>query len=173
MPCDVYVHVCIHTTITHISTELYIYTYTYTYNIYMYIYIWAKSNMTENFHFGLWRHGFTSTWWPHYCEDLIGTKASQITSLTIVYSTVYSGTDQRKYHSSASLAFVRGIHRAPVNSPHKGPVTQQRFHLMTSSCCNKQPMKCINITGDSRHLDSYLWLKINHELFPRHDTDIT
>ena len=49
--------------------------------------------------------------------------ASQITSLTIVYSTVYSGADQR----SASLAFVRGIHRSPVNSPHKGPVTRKMF----------------------------------------------
>ena len=51
--------------------------------------------------------------------------ASQITSLTIVYSTVYLGADQRKHQSSASLAFVSGIHRWPVNSPHKGPVTQK------------------------------------------------
>ena len=53
--------------------------------------------------------------------------ASQITSLTIVYSTVYSGADQRKHQSSASLAFVRGIYRWPVNSPHKGPVTRKIF----------------------------------------------
>ena len=58
---------------------------------------------------------------------------SQITSLTIVYSTVHSGADQRKHQSSASLAFVRGIHRWPVNSPHKWPVTRKCFHLMTSS----------------------------------------
>ena len=49
------------------------------------------------------------------------------TSLTIVYSTVYSGADQRKHQSSVSLAFVRGIHRRPVNSPHKGPVTREMF----------------------------------------------
>ena len=55
------------------------------------------------------------------------TIASQITSLTIVYSTVYSDADQRKHQSSASLAFVRGIHRRPVNSPHKGPVTRKMF----------------------------------------------
>ena len=36
--------------------------------------------------------------------------ASQITSLTIVYSTVYSDPDQTKHQSSASLAFVREIH---------------------------------------------------------------
>ena len=53
--------------------------------------------------------------------------ASQITNLTIVYSNGYSSADQRKHQSSASLAFVRGIHRWPVNSPHKGPVTRKMF----------------------------------------------
>ena len=53
--------------------------------------------------------------------------ASPITSLTIVYSTFYSGVDRRKHQSSASLAFVRGIHRWPVNSPHKWPVTRKMF----------------------------------------------
>ena len=48
--------------------------------------------------------------------------ASQITSLTTVSSTICSGTDQRKHQSSASLAFVRGIQRGPVNSPHERPV---------------------------------------------------
>ena len=51
--------------------------------------------------------------------------ASQITSLTIVYSTVYSGADQRKHQRSASLAFVRGVHRWPVNSPCKWPVPRK------------------------------------------------
>ena len=53
--------------------------------------------------------------------------ASQITSLTIVYSTVYSDADQRKNQSTASLVFVPGIHRGPVNSPHKWPVTWKMF----------------------------------------------
>ena len=57
----------------------------------------------------------------------MGTIASQITSLTSVYSTVYSGADQSKHQSSASLAFVRVIHRGPVNSPHKWPVTRKMF----------------------------------------------
>ena len=57
----------------------------------------------------------------------MGAIASQITSLTIVYSTVYSDADQRKHQSSASLAFVWGIHRGPVNSPHKWPVTRKIF----------------------------------------------
>ena len=53
--------------------------------------------------------------------------ASQITSLTIVYSMVYSITDQRKHQSSASLTFVWGIHRWPVNSLHKGPATWKMY----------------------------------------------
>ena len=57
----------------------------------------------------------------------MGTIASQITSLTVVYSTVYSDVDQRKHQSSASLAFVWGIHREPVNSPHKWPVMRKMF----------------------------------------------
>ena len=57
----------------------------------------------------------------------MGATASQNTSLRIVYSTVYSGADQRKHQSSASLAFVRGIHRWSVNSPHKWPVTWKMF----------------------------------------------
>ena len=63
----------------------------------------------------------------HYDDVIMTTITSQITSLTIVYSTVYSGTDDRKHQSSASLAFVRGIHRGPVNSPHKGPVMRKMF----------------------------------------------
>ena len=61
----------------------------------------------------------------HYSDVIIGAIASQIIGFTIVYSTVYSGADQRIYQSSASLAFVRGIHRWAMNSPHKGPVTRK------------------------------------------------
>ena len=63
----------------------------------------------------------------HYDDVITGTIASQITSLTVVYSIVYSDADQRKHQSSASLAFVQGIHRRPVNSPHKWPVTRKTF----------------------------------------------
>ena len=55
--------------------------------------------------------------------------ASQITSLTVVYSTVYSGADQIYIKSPASLAFVRGIHRWPVNSPHRWPVMRKMFQF--------------------------------------------
>ena len=63
----------------------------------------------------------------HYNYVIMGAITSQITSLTIVYSTVYSDADQRKHQSSASLAFVWGIHRWSVNSPHKWPVTRKMF----------------------------------------------
>ena len=63
-----------------------------------------------------------------HCNAVImSVMASQITSLTIVYSSVYAGANQRKHESSTSLAFVRGIHWWPVNSPHKGLVTQKMF----------------------------------------------
>ena len=58
----------------------------------------------------------------------MGMMASQIISVSIVYSTVCWGTtDQRIYRSLPSLAFVRGIHWWPVDSPHKGPVTRKMF----------------------------------------------
>ena len=56
----------------------------------------------------------------HYYDLIMGAMASEITSLTIVYSTVHSDADQSKHQSSASLAFVRGIHRSP-------PVTRKMF----------------------------------------------
>ena len=63
----------------------------------------------------------------HYSDVIMGMMVSQITNLAIVYSTIYSDADQRKHQSSVSLAFVWGIHRWPVNSLHKGPVTQKMF----------------------------------------------
>ena len=57
-------------------------------------------------------------WVPCSEQNISIQISSQITSLPIVYSTVCSGTDQRKGQSSASLAFVRGIQRWLVNSPH-------------------------------------------------------
>ena len=71
-----------------------------------------------------WDHTY---WHFHYYDVIMGAMASQITSLTTLCSTVYSGADQWKHPSSASLAFVCGIHRCPLNSPYKGPVTQKMF----------------------------------------------
>ena len=65
--------------------------------------------------------------WYHYDDVIMTMLASQITSLTVVYSIVYSGVNQRKHQSSASLAFLREIHRGPMNFPHKWPVTRKMF----------------------------------------------
>ena len=91
----------------------------------------------------------------HYSDVIISTMASQITSLTVVYSAVYSGEDQRKHQSSASLAFVRGIHRWPVNSPHKGPVTRKMFPfedaIMFFICLNRPFNKQLSFCWLWRH----------------------
>ena len=63
----------------------------------------------------------------HYNDVTMSAMASQITSLTIFYSIVYSGANERKHQSPVSLAFVRAIHQWPVNSPRKGPVTRKMF----------------------------------------------
>ena len=74
--------------------------------------------------------------WYHYDDVIMTTMASQITSLTVVYSNVYSDADQRKHQSSASLAFVWGIHRDRWIPHTKGQLRGKCFRLMTSSCHN-------------------------------------
>ena len=125
---------------------IYIYIYTYIYNIYhicvylsdkyltipdveisggTHVVLLPKSNNRRKpsavRH--LDKHDLTT----HYNDVRMGTMAYQITSLTIVSPTGYSEADQRKHQSSGLLAFVRAIHRWPVNSPHKGPVTRKTF----------------------------------------------
>ena len=63
----------------------------------------------------------------YYGDVTMGAIASQITSLMIVYSTVYSDADRRKLQSTTPLPFVEGIHRGPMNSQHKWPVTRKMF----------------------------------------------
>ena len=80
--------------------------------------------------------------WTHYNDVIMSAMASQIPSLTIVYSTIYSGADQRKHQSSASLAFVWGSHPWPVNSPHKGPVTRKMFPFDDVIICRLDEILC-------------------------------
>ena len=87
----------------------------------------------------------------HYDDVIMSAMASQITSLPIVYSTVYSGANQSEHQSSASLAFVWGIHRGPVNSPHKWPVTRKMFQFDDVIKKNASANGCIH------HLNLYLW----------------
>ena len=63
----------------------------------------------------------------HYNDVIMSTMVSQITSLTIVYSTFYSRCRSKRHQSSASLTFMWGIHRWPLHYPHKGPVTWKMF----------------------------------------------
>ena len=90
----------------------------------------------------------------------MGAMASQITSLTIVYSTVYSGADQRKHQSPASLAFVLGIHREPVNSPHKWPVTRKMFPF--DDVIMSWSETCLAKLGESysKHINIDIWCAI-------------
>ena len=97
----------------------------------------------------------------HYNDVIISAMASQITSLTIVYSTVYSGVDQGKHQSSASLAFVWGIHRWPVNSRHKGSVTRKMFpfEIMGSWCWSTLVQK-MAVQG---HYLTQCWIHFNNK----------
>ena len=98
----------------------------------------------------------------HYCNIIMGAMASQITSPTIVYSTVHSGADQRKHHSSASPAFVLGIHRSPVNSPHKWPVTPKMFPFddVIMELSAWPPYMLVTVIGQrwKYQLRAYKWL---------------
>ena len=80
----------------------------------------------------------------HYIDVMMSAIASQITSLMIVYSTVYPGAVQRKHPSSASLAFVRGIHRWPVASNAENVSIWWRHHdvIMIPPAPRDGPLPC-------------------------------
>ena len=61
----------------------------------------------------------------HYNDVIMSATASQMTGVTTIYLIVCWGDDQRKHQSSASLAFMWGIHLWPVISPHERPVTRK------------------------------------------------
>ena len=81
----------------------------------------------------------------HYRDIIMSAIAFQITSISIVCSTVDSGADQRKYQSSASLAFVQGIHRWPVNSPHKKASNVENVSIRWRHYVDA--MKCVYISS--------------------------
>ena len=109
----------------------------------------------------------------HYNDVIMGAIASQITSRTIVFSTVYLDTDQRKRQSSAPLAFVRGIHRRPVNSPHKWPVTRKMFPLDDVIMIMLESSQLYTVSGfnssppgqNGRHFadDIFRWFFVNEK----------
>ena len=67
-------------------------------------------------------------WNVHYSGMIMSAMTSQIIGVSIVWLTICPDAD-KKHQSSVSLAFVRGIHRWPANSPYKWPVTRKRFLL--------------------------------------------
>ena len=97
--------------------------------------------------FAFWEvcgRGRGSYWESHYSDVIMSAMASQITSVSNVCSTVCSG---------ASLAFVRGIHRWPVDSLTKSQQRGKRFHLMASHHAeplgrifNRQTCRLLNFT---------------------------
>ena len=112
-------------------------------------------------------HGNTPST-SHYCDAIMGTVASQITSLRIVYTAVYSDADQSKHQRSASLAFVWGIHRGPVNSPHKWPVTRKMFPFDDVIIVRYQ-------LKSSQSLNVTVWIELQYVLggcLPHSDTRI-
>ena len=110
----------------YIYINVYIYTYMFTTrNHWMIVNRYCKVNSLRP------SDTYICQW--HYTDVIMGPMASQITSVSSVYSTVCSDADKRKHQSSVSLDFVRVIHWWLVNSPHKGQQRGKCFYFMTSS----------------------------------------
>ena len=112
----------------------------------------------------------------HYSDFIIRTMASQITGVLIVYKTFCSGTDQRKHQSSTSLAFIRRIHRWPMNSPHNGPVTRKmspcdgviRGGGRTNKPNNSLVSTCLSSCKKEHKLSSLWWRHNEHDGVSNH-----
>ena len=108
----------------------------------------------------------------HYGDVIMSTMVSQITNVFIVYSAICVGADRRKHQSSMSLVLMRGIHRWPMNSLHRGPVTWKMFSFddvimlmmklwITSTIfANKQRNSVMdNGSHDIHHIAFNVWIK--------------
>ena len=101
----------------------------------------------------------------HYDDVIMSATASQTASLTIFYSTVYSGADERKHQSSASLAFVWGIHQWPVNYPHKGPVTRKLFPFDDVIMMHRISLRSLQVMSAPKLQQPiiwWIWIKISN-----------
>ena len=99
----------------------------------------------------------------HYIDVIMTTMASQITSLMVVYSTVYSNADQRKHQSFASLAFVWGIHRHRWIPCTKGHLRTKCFRLMTSSCVTVYHI--MKVIPYGLHAEKRTWKRVLMQTF--------
>ena len=107
----------------------------------------------------------------------MSTMASQITGVSIVCWTVCSGADQRKHQSSASLAFVWGIHRQLVNSLHKRPLMQKMspfdgvimsFETFSSFPCQSPPPVSWRSIIPRQLIQPYMRTPIDYVLQPNY-----
>ena len=106
---------------------------------YLSIILWSvtinfRLSIIETIYWIAWFNILVITVHFHYNDIIMSAMASQITSFRIIYSTLYSGADQRKHQSSASLAFGRGSHHDRWIPPTRSQQCGKCFHLMTSSC---------------------------------------
>ena len=85
----------------------------------------------------------------HYSGVIMSAMAFQISRISIVYSTICSGAETSKLHVAGVL---RGIHQWPVNSLHKGPVTQKMFPFDASSC---ETTKSLSFTSRDLNYQSH------------------
>ena len=91
------------------------------------------------------KYRFSFEYGMHYGDAIMGMMASKITSLTIIYSTIYSGADQRKHQSSASLAFEREFTGDRWIPRTNGQQRGKCLHLVTSSCIfGRRHNRCIS-----------------------------
>ena len=112
-------------------------------------------------------HIFNIIWIYNYSDVTMSAIASQIAFLAIVYSAAYSGPDQRKHQSPASLVFVRGIHRWPVNSPQQWPVTRKIFAFDDVIMIHRKQHISIPLLTRQRNLGDTVTLKwkYGHDFF--------
>ena len=101
-------------------------------------------------------NGFDEIYKTKICLHFLIT---MITSISIVCSTVCSGTDERKHQSSASLCFVKGIHQWPMDSPHKGPVMWKMFPFDDVIMCNFPDAENLNSNSEGSWNQNPVWSK--------------
>ena len=98
-------------------------------------------------------YDWISLQWRHNGRDSVSNHQPRDCLLNSLF-----GADQRKCQSSASLAFVRGIHRGPVNYPHKEQVMRKMFPFddviifVMISCDNLFKHHIVIFFSGNRHL---------------------
>ena len=95
----------------------------------------------------------------HYSDMITRAMASQITGFSLLCSNVCSGADQREHANSASLAYVKGNQRWPLDSLHKGPVTEKIFPFHEGIMEKRNTISCSPARAMGR-LFKVIWWKL-------------